>query len=178
MVRVLFPLAIAVLALPGIGYAASPYVSEQSRSIKALSQQEMADYAGGKGMGFAKAAELNGYPGPAHVLDLADALMLSPPQRERTAALFHRMQTRATELGARLLDEERSLDGLFASKSISRNALAKTLRSIASLQSEIRETHLRAHLEQAEILSGAQAMKYWHLRGYAENDSPSPHHKH
>ena len=177
MIRVLFSVAIAVLAVPAIGFAASPYVSEQSRGIKALSDQEMADYAAGKGMGFAKAAELNGYPGPAHVLDLADDLMLSPQQREKTATLFHRMQTRASALGARLVDEERKLDERFASKAISRDVLAKALRSIASLQSEIRETHLRAHLEQAEILSEAQATKYWHLRGYAENSSPS-HHKH
>ena len=160
MIRVLFSVAIAVLAVPAIGFAASPYVSEQSRGIKALSDQEMADY-----------------PGPAHVLDLADELMLSPQQREKTATLFHRMQTRTSALGARLVDEERKLDERFASKSISRDVLAKALRSIASLQSEIRETHLRAHLEQAEILTEAQATKYWHLRGYAENSSPS-HHKH
>ena len=175
MIRFIFSVAIAILALPRIGVAASPYVSEQSRSIKALSDQEMADYAAGKGMGFARAAELNGYPGPAHVLDLADELMLSPPQRGRTAALFRRMQARASALGARLVDEERRLDTLFASKSISRNALSKALRSIASLQSDIRETHLRAHLEQTRILSEAQTMKYWQLRGYAESNSHSPH---
>ena len=177
MIRFLFCVAIAASAFAPITFAASPYVDDQSRSIKALSDQEMADYAAGKGMGFARAAELNGYPGPAHVLELADELTLSPLQRERTAALFRRMQTRASGLGTRLVDEERALDDLFASKSISRDALAKALSSIASLQSEIRATHLQAHLDQTEILSAAQAMKYWHLRGYAENSAP-PLHKH
>jgi Spy/CpxP family protein refolding chaperone len=175
MIRFLLSVAIAVLTFAPISFAASPYVHEQSRSIKALSDQEMADYAAGKGMGFAKAAELNGYPGPAHVLELADELTLSPLQRERTAALFRRMQMRAGALGARLVDEERTLDELFASKAISREALARALSSIAALQSEIRATHLRAHLEQAEILSAAQAMKYGHLRGYDDNSAPSRH---
>jgi len=124
MIRFLLSVAAAALTFAPISFAASPYVHDQSRTIKALSDQEMADYAAGKGMGFAKAAELNGYPGPAHVLELADDLTLSPLQRERTAALFRRMQTRASALGARLVDEERTLDELFAAKSISREALA------------------------------------------------------
>ena len=175
MIRFLSSVAIAAVTFVPAGFAASPYVHEQSRSIKALSDQEMADYAAGKGMGFAKAAELNGYPGPSHVLELADELALSPLQRETTAALFRRMQTRASALGARLVDEERTLDDLFASKSISRAALAKSLSSIAALQSEIRATHLQAHLEQAEILNAAQVMKYGHLRGYDDNSAPSRH---
>ena len=175
MIKVLFSVAVGAFSFAANGFAASPYVHEQSRSIKALSDQEMADYAAGKGMGFARAAELNGYPGPAHVLELADELTLSPLQRERTTALFRRMQTRASALGARLVDEERALDELFASKAISPESLARALRSIASLQSEIRATHLQAHLEQAEILSEAQTMEYAHLRGYDENSAPSRH---
>ena len=54
-------------------------------------------------------------------------------------------------------------------------ALAKSLSSIAALQSEIRATHLQAHLEQAEILNAAQAMKYGYLRGYDDNGAPSRH---
>ncbi|MGH7485986.1 MAG: hypothetical protein ACREMY_10365, partial [bacterium] len=49
--------------------AATPYAGQQSREIKALSQEEAAGLLAGKGMGFAKAAELNGFAGPAHVLE-------------------------------------------------------------------------------------------------------------
>ena len=156
-----------VIAFPACAMAQSPYVDQTSRSIKALSDEEVADYLGGKGMGLAKAAELNGYPGPAHVLELADQLSLSSTQKERTQAIFAHMQTRAQSAGKRLIDEERKLDALFASKTVSAELLHQTLDSIASLQGEIREIHLRAHLEEAEVLSEAQAMKYWHLRGYA-----------
>ena len=170
-------IAIAAVALPIISFAASPYVGEQARSIKALSEQEVADYLAGKGMGFAKAAELNGYPGPAHVLELASQLALSSAQRNRTEQVFGRMQARARELGARLIEEERRLDELFAAKTISRESLATSVRSIAMLESEIRATHLQAHLEEAEVLSEVQQAQYWHLRGYA-NANSNVHHKH
>ena len=170
-------LAIAAVVLPALCNAASPYDAEQSRSIKALSEQEVSDYLTGEGMGLAKAAELNGYPGPAHVLELTDQLALTTAQKQRTEQVFGRMQARARELGARLIDEERKLDELFASKTASRESVATALRSIASIQSEIRAAHLQAHLEEAEILTTAQIADYWHLRGYAAVDSTT-HHKH
>ncbi len=166
------------IVIPIAGFAASPYVGEQSRSIKALSDQEIADYLAGKGMGFAKAAELNGFPGPSHVLELADELELSPTQKIETERMFARMQSRARDLGARLVDEERRLNELFASKQVSRQSLSKSLSEIASLQGQIRDAHLQAHLEQSDILSDAQARKYWQLRGYAAAGESPHRHKH
>ena len=165
---------LAISIMPVACLAASPYASEQFRTIKSLSQQEVADYLSGKGMGFAKAAELNGYPGPAHVLELAEKLGLSPTQRARTEEIFGRMQARARELGAKLVEAERNLDQSFASKTISRDSLATSVDSIGKVQSEIRAAHLQAHLEQSEILTAAQTAKYWQLRGYA--NSHSAHH--
>ena len=52
----------------------SAYAGQQSREIKALSDQEVKDLQAGAGMGMAKAAELNRYPGPMHALELADQL--------------------------------------------------------------------------------------------------------
>ena len=59
----------------------------------------------GKGMGLAKAAELNGYPGPAHVLELAAQLDLTPEQKTKTEVLFKKMQARAIPLGKELVKE-------------------------------------------------------------------------
>ena len=42
----------------------SPYAGQESRAIKALSDSEIDDLANGRGMGLAKAGELNGYPSP------------------------------------------------------------------------------------------------------------------
>src|SRR4051812_3345086 len=62
----------------------SPYAGQEQREIKSLSADEVKDYLAGKGMGMAKAAELNEYPGPLHVLQLASELNLSPEQKART----------------------------------------------------------------------------------------------
>ena len=60
-------LAASLFALPALA-ADMPYAGQQARTIKALSDDDLAALRKGEGMGMAKAAELNGYPGPAHVL--------------------------------------------------------------------------------------------------------------
>ena len=55
----------------------SPYAGQEQRAIKALSDEEIRDLLDARGMGLAKAAELNSYPGPLHVLQLANELGLS-----------------------------------------------------------------------------------------------------
>ena len=52
-------------------------------------------------MGLALAAELNGYPGPLHVIELADSLRLTPEQRARMEALHTSMTSEAGVLGER-----------------------------------------------------------------------------
>jgi Spy/CpxP family protein refolding chaperone len=164
-------LALVVSPVP----AASPYAGQEERDIKALSAQEVADYLTGKGMGFAKAAELNGYAGPKHVLELADELALSAEQRTRTQALFDSMQTKAIALGRRLVDEERKLDRLFASAAVTQAVLQDTVARIGALQADVRTAHLEAHLAQAKILTPEQRNRYIHLRGY---HSTAEHHAH
>jgi hypothetical protein len=44
------------------------------RPIKALSAEQIADLKAGQGLSLALAAELNGYPGPRHVLELGKQL--------------------------------------------------------------------------------------------------------
>src|SRR3977135_712198 len=93
-------LSIAALVIAiGTAVAQTPYAGMQTRSIKALSDQQIADLRAGRGMGLALAAELNGYPGPSHVLELADKLDLSPDQRAGVARLFDSMKAEAVPLG-------------------------------------------------------------------------------
>ncbi len=144
----------------------SPYVGQEYREIKALSPQEISDYLSGRGMGLAKAAELNGYPGPAHVLELARQLNLTADQKAETEALFRSMQARAIPLGKELVEEERALDRLFASHSATPDALDSSLARIGKLQAQVRQTHLDAHLKQTALLSPEQINQYNRLRGY------------
>jgi hypothetical protein len=82
--RTILVLAACTLALPVLADAPSaPYSGQQTRSIKALSSEDIAALLKGEGMGMAKAAELNGYPGPVHVLTLAKELKLTESQRCR-----------------------------------------------------------------------------------------------
>ena len=92
----------------------APYAGQQKRAIKSLSDQDVTDLLQGQGMGLAKAAELNGYPGPAHVLEHADALALTDQQRTATTALLHAHKEAARKLGAALIASEEALDEVLA----------------------------------------------------------------
>ncbi|HVE49348.1 MAG TPA: hypothetical protein VNG69_06990 [Casimicrobiaceae bacterium] len=158
----------------------SPHAGEESRPIKALSTDDVEAYLAGKGMGLAKAAELNGYPGPLHVLALSSELALTADQKQRTESLFAAMESKAIAAGRRLVDEERKLDRLFASKTIDRRSLERSLKRIGELQAEVRRVHLETHLAQIRILSPAQVSSYMALRGYSNPMRTEGHfgHKH
>lgn len=160
----------AALAQP-----ASAYAGQETRDIKALSPEEVSTYLSGKGMGLAKAAELNGYPGPAHVLGLAPQLALTPEQRARTEAIFAAMESKAATLGRALVEAERKLDRMFATKAVSVESLASALSEIGVLQAKVRGAHLEAHLAQAQIITAEQSARYAELRGYGGSSAHSGH---
>jgi Spy/CpxP family protein refolding chaperone len=172
--------AAALFATLANSNTVAPYTGQESREIKALSTEDVQSYLSGKGMGFAKAAELNGYPGPLHVLELASELGLNVEQKQRTESLFRSMQSQAVALGRPLVDEESKLDALFSSKAITRELLERSLKRISELQAQVRQVHLETHLAQIEILTPAQVSKYMALRGYTTPQRTKGHsgHKH
>jgi Spy/CpxP family protein refolding chaperone len=145
----------------------SPYAGMAHAEIKALSADEQAMLLDGKGMGFAKAAELNGYPGPAHVLELSAQLELTAKQIEQTRAVFERMQADARADGAALVEAERALDRLYASRTATAASVNGQLARIEATRAHLRGVHLNAHLAQADLLTTAQIARYSALRGYA-----------
>ena len=168
-------LLVATLLLASTAaFAQTPYAGMQSRPIKALSEQQMADLSAGRGMGLALAAELNGYPGPSHVLELADKLSLSTEQRAKVQGLFDAMKAEAMPLGSRLIEQEADLDKQFASRSVTPESLKASTAAVAVTQGQLRETHLKYHLSTAAILSPHQMHRYVELRGYG--DKPVKHH--
>jgi Spy/CpxP family protein refolding chaperone len=144
----------------------SPYADHTQRQIKALSPQEIEDYLEGRGMGFALPAELNGYPGPKHVMELADSLGLSEAQREATAEIFNRMRDEAQRLGAAIVRKEGELDSLFAARGISVHRLRALTAELGALKGELRAAHLAAHLAMTDQLTEHQRHEYARLRGY------------
>jgi Spy/CpxP family protein refolding chaperone len=144
----------------------SAYAGMQNRPIKALSEQQVADLRAGKGMSLALPAELNGYPGPSHSLELAEPLKLTAEQRSRTQALFSRMQQEAKVAGESVIEAEAALDRLFRDRGATPEALTGAVSKAAQAQEALRETHLRYHLSMMEVLSAEQVAAYSKLRGY------------
>jgi len=166
-------LCATVLAEPGESAAqthshdhTSPYADLTNRRIKALSEEEIEGLRAGEGMGLALAAELNGLPGPRHVLDMGPMLGLSPEQESTLQEIFREMHRRAVEIGEGILALEEELDRAFAEGSISENHLGELLDTIGGAKAELRFVHLRAHLQTVPVLSDAQIQRYRELRGY------------
>jgi hypothetical protein len=146
---------------------ANPYAGQQQRAIKALDDQEIAALRQGQGMGLARAAELNGYPGPMHVLELAARLELDPGQRAATQRLMDEHRARARALGDTVVQAEAALDALFVRREATPERVAEATRRIADAQGRLRAEHLNTHLAQTALLSPAQTQRYNELRGYA-----------
>ena len=153
----------------------SPYAGQEQRDIKALSGDDILALLDGQGWGLAKAAELNHYPGPKHVLELASPLQLSETQRAETQRIYDAMHAEAVHLGELILDKERDLDSLFSRKAITSHQLQNVGREIARLQGELRIIHLQAHLDTARVLTPTQMNKYDELRGYQADGPTMPH---
>ena len=169
------PLAAILILVSNLAIAQTPYAGMQTRPIKALSEQQVADLGAGRGMGLALAAELNGYPGPSHVLELADRLELSVDQRASIQRLFDSMKAETVPLGAKLIEQEADLDKQFASRTVTPESLKSSTAAVAATQGALRETHLKYHLSTVAILTHGQMQRYAELRGY---DDHTMHHNH
>jgi Spy/CpxP family protein refolding chaperone len=162
-------LAVTLILISGSAFAQTPYSGMQARPIKALSEQQVADLGAGRGMGLALAAELNGYPGPSHVLELADKLELSADQRASIKRLFDSMKLEAVPLGSKLIEQEAELDRQFASRTVTPESLKASTAEVATTQGALRETHLKYHLSTEAILTPRQMQRYAELRGYGDH---------
>jgi Spy/CpxP family protein refolding chaperone len=170
--------ALVVWLAPNVASAQAPlpYAGLETRPIKALSDEQIADLRAGRGMGLALAAELNGYPGPLHVLDLAQPLELSEAQRTKMQELFDAMKAEAVALGEQLIAQEEDLDRQFAFGTITEAGLGVALQAIGTTQAALRTAHLKYHLATVPVLTPHQIQRYAELRGYA--GGAQGHHRH
>jgi hypothetical protein len=161
---------IAALAALGPAQAqhapASPYAGWEHWSVKALSKEQIADLRAGRGMSLALPAELNGYPGPVHVLELGDQLRLTKKQRIRVQELHAAMKAEAIPLGERLITQEADLDRQLATQSVTPASLQAASAEFGTTQGALRLAHLRYHLSTLDVLTPEQIRRYGELRGY------------
>ncbi len=148
----------------------SKYAGQQGREIKSLSAEDIAELRRGGGWGLALAAELNGVPGPIHLLEMKNEIGLDDTQRSAINAIYRRMKSRAILQGERLIDLERRLESGFRNRSITDALLRASLNAIAETKKELRYVHLAAHIETLKILTEKQINTYNALRGYSKAD--------
>ena len=159
----------------------SPYVGQDAREIPTLSEDDVRQLENGEGWGLAKAAELNGIPGPAHLLEMFEhgAIQLSGEQVERIRSLHKEMKEQAIPLGLKLIEQERELNRRFAAVDLGEEDLAPLLAGIAATTAELRYVHLSTHLRTLPVLTAHQVQTYNSIRGYSVGaPGPSAEHAH
>jgi hypothetical protein len=118
----------------------------------------------GDGAGQGMYAELNGYPGPKHVLDLASTLNLSAEQKRLLTEIYKGMSARARELGTRIVRVEDELNTAFRQGLVNERSVTDDAEQIGRLRGRLRAVHLTAHIKTKDILSRAQLDMYKSLR--------------
>ena len=123
----------------------------------------------GEGMGLAAYAEMNGYPGPKHVIDLKDQLGLTQDQLRKTETIMKGVQVSAKLAGEEIVKEEEELNKLFEAEKINEKLLRARLDRIAKLRGELRFIHMQAHVKMKTILSTNQVQRYNELRQHGDH---------
>jgi Spy/CpxP family protein refolding chaperone len=159
----------------GIAFATLVLAGSAGAQHQAAQDREK-QYLDGAGMGYARAAELNHFPGPMHVLELADQLKLTAEQRTATRTLMDAHKAQARALGAEVVAAEREVEQLFRSGKVDEAVLARAARTAAAVEGEYRLSHLETHRRMRDLLSAEQVKRYDELRGYASGKAQ--HHKH
>ena len=161
---------LAVAMIASLAYAEtskSPYSGQEKRQIKALSSEEFEGLLKGKGLGYAKSAELNHYPGPLHVMETASKISLTGKQLDDTKSIYQEMKNEAIALGKKIIKKERGLETHFRKSSITESSLQDFVGEIARLRGALRIVHLKYHLKMKKILSPHQIALYDQARGYS-----------
>lgn len=144
----------------------SPYAGLQSRAIKSLSETDIAELRQGGGWGFALAAELNGVPGPAHVLELKNEMGLSAEQVARIEAIHEGMRAEAIAAGEQFIAAEAAIEEAFVVGSLDQQQLRSLIDRSESARANLRFIHLSRHLQTLPLLTDEQIERYKMLRGY------------
>ncbi len=150
----------------------SPYAGLENREIKSLSEEDLVELRAGGGWGLALAAELNGVPGPAHLLELRTQIDLTPEQFADIEVIYAQMKAQAIETSERFIAAEAAIEAGFREGNLSTDRLQELVAQSAAVRAELRYVHLLRHLETPPLLSVQQIARYNSLRGYDTNSDP------
>jgi len=162
LVQFLYPIS----ALADENYK-SKYIDQEHREIKSLTPDDIKEMQRGGGWGLAKAAELNGVPGPAHILEKEDKINLTDEQKRKIQKIYNNMKSEAVVLGEYLIRREAQLNKSFSDRTINQALLESSIQEIEKVRAKLRLVHLSAHLQTPNILTNEQIILYNKLRGYS-----------
>ena len=171
MKPILTSMAVALAMATPLGATEQPYAGQDARDVASLSPADIDALLAGEGWGLALPAELNGYPGPAHVLEMAEELALTDAQRVEVRAIFDAMRAEAKALGADYVEAERHLSRMFDAGHANPALLDKMLSESSDILANLRSVHLSAHLQVKPLLTPDQIAKYDTLRGYGSGSA-------
>ena len=158
------PAALAATGWAQHGHGAGAGGGADHRRVQACAAEFEQVVAGGRGFGMAFAADQNGYPGPLHVLELADRLGLTADQEARMRELMHAMFAESRPKGAALRAAEARLAKLFADGAASEAAVRAAVAEVERARTEVRLVHLLTHLRTRDLLSEEQRRLYHQAR--------------
>jgi hypothetical protein len=139
--------------------------AREGTGIPALSEALAAGYLDGKAMWQASVAELNHYPSPRRVLELAESLELTEGQRRATTNLHEEARREAIRLGEELVALEQRLNRIFVWNQATADNISRVVLDIGTLQTQLRLTHLVASIRQKPLLTEEQVRRYDELQG-------------
>ncbi|MEW5843537.1 MAG: hypothetical protein AB1775_09780 [Bacteroidota bacterium] len=145
-------------------YSQSKVDTKNYNALKSLSKEHIEGLLNGESMGMAKAAELNGYPGPRQILDYIEELKLNDNQVDQLRLIYVKEKEEAIKLGRSIIDEERKLNELFSNKTANPQNLEDNLIKIAVQNGKLRYVHLKAHYEARKLLSEKQINLYYKIK--------------
>ena len=159
----------ALAQTTGHSHKASPYAGLEARAIKSLSGSDIEELLRGGGWGLALPAELNGMPGPAHLLELRNEIGLSASQVAQIETIHAEMKREAIEGGQRLITAEQAIEDAFAGGNVEAQHLLALIEEASAARAHLRFVHLSRHLLMPPLLSAEQIERYGELRGYTSD---------
>ena len=171
-------LSITVLAVWGVGSGgrvagAAQAVARAQAPTRSLTPEEIRGLQEGEGMGLARAAEFNGYPGPSRILEAARAgqIEIYADQRQAIERILAAATSKAQALGLQILAQEAALEAGLRAGRMADADLSRQVEEIGQARAELRLTHLRAHLLATSLLRPEQIEEYYQFRGYVAPSS-------
>ena len=177
MIKTLVLIPSVLLHMTGLVLAESkphqPYAGQEQPSVSSLAAADLNALKKGQGWGLANPAELNGYPGPIHVLKLVERLELIKAQISQVRAIYTKTNANARHISKAFVNSEVEPDALFKTGAATPDAIQRALKKSLQFRAELRAAHLNTHNKTVQRLTQHQRHLDSQLRRYSHKGAHS-----